>query len=292
MDNIKKFKESISDDVKIGFIGCGNMAGSIIKGILKAKIFEPKDIIVSAKNEVNLLKWKNIGVKTTLNNSEIINSRRIVFLGVKPQGLDEVSESLMRNFHDDDEFEKIHASTLVSVLAGTSIRTLKDALPMFSSYVRAMPNTPLEVQAGCTAITKLIGSKSPETDLNFAVVKEIFNALGIAEEIEESKFHAITALSGSGPAYVYIMIEALSDAGVKQGLPRNLATKFAAQTLFGASKTVLETGTHPGQLKDNVTSSGGTTIHGIHELEKCGLRNALFSAVEAATKRSKEMSNN
>jgi pyrroline-5-carboxylate reductase len=112
----------------------------------------------------------------------------------------------------------------------------------------------------------------------------------VVEVIEESKFHAITGLSGSGPAYIYIMIEALSDAGVKQGLPRDLATKFAAQTVYGASKTILETGLHPGQAKDQVTSAGGTTIYGVHELEKGRIRDTLINAVEAATKRSMELS--
>ena len=146
------------------------------------------------------------------------------------------------------------------------------------------------VCAGCTAITENYNSNQ-ETTLNYSMIKIIFETLGVVETVEEKKFHAITGLSGSGPAYVYIIIEALSDAGVKQGLPRDLATKFAAQTVFGAAKTILETGIHTGQAKDQVTSPGGTTIYGVHELEKGKIRDTLINAVGAATRRCSELAN-
>jgi pyrroline-5-carboxylate reductase len=228
------------------------------------------------------------------NAKEVINSCLIVFLCVKPYALEDVAESLReKDSQKAPESSQLGRknSTLVSILAGIELKDIKKALPMFDSYMRAMPNTPLQVGAGCTAVTPVIGIKKYETEFNVQVVKEIFGYLGVAEVVEESKLHAITALSGSGPAYAYLFIEALSDAALKQGLPRDLATKFAAQTLYGASKTLLENPSiTPSELKNQVTSSGGTTIYGLHELERYGFRNATFMCIEAATNRSREMS--
>lgn len=159
---------------------------------------------------------------------------------------------------------------------------------MKMSFVRAMPNTPLQIGAGATALTE-VEPKSDESTKNLVIIKTLFGALGIVDIVEESKFHAITGLSGSGPAYIYTIIDALSDAGVKQGLPRELATRFAAQTVFGSSKNVLDSGLHPTILKEQVTSPGGTTIYGVHELERGRIRDTLINAVEAATNRSKEL---
>jgi len=229
-----------------------------------------------------------LNVKTTLDNYFLMSSCRIIFLSVKPNALGDVIKGL-KALHEKSE-ANFHRQTLVSILAGTSIETLKDAFQDFDglNYIRAMPNTPLMVCAGATAITRDEGTSS-DSQKNFAIIRLIFDLLGVVEIVEESKFHAITGLSGSGPAYVYIMIEALSDAGVKQGLPRDLATKFAAQTVYGAAKTILDTGIHTGQAKDQVTSAGGTTIHGVHELEKGRIRDTLINTVEAATKRSMEL---
>lgn len=158
------------------------------------------------------------------------------------------------------------------------------------SIIRTMPNTPLQVSAGATAIS-VCDKDDHDSKLNYEVTKAIFKTLGIIEVVADEKlFHSFVALSGSGPAYIYILIEALADAGVKQGLSRETASKFAAQTVYGASKMVIETGIHPAQLKDNVASPGGTTIYALHELEKGGLRNTVINAVEAAAKRSIEMS--
>ncbi|CAG9807231.1 unnamed protein product [Chironomus riparius] len=301
MESIKNYKYKYGELAKIGFIGSGNMAFAICKGILESKLFTANEILISGRSTTDFTRWESFGIKKTLDNNEIVNSCPIVFLCVKPNCLEDVGESLLKNYDEDAETycERNFCSTLVSILAGTSVNAVKKAVPIFNSYVRAMPNTPLQVMAGCTALTKpTLGvgtyrnSKfNVDIDLHFKVIETIFSSLGIAEVVDESKFDAVTAVSGSGPAYVYIMIDALSDAGVKQGLPRDIATKFAAQTLFGASKTVLESGIHPGALKDQVTSSGGTTIFAIHELEKGGIRNTLINAVEAATLRSKEMSN-
>lgn len=286
---IKEYKQWCSQDglFACGFIGCGNMAMAIVSGLIKSKIFDGSEIVVSATKQESFKKWENLNVKTTLDNDYLISSSRIIFLCVKPNALENVVNGLEKIRHKHSNY---HRQTLVSILAGVSIETLKDSFQLLEglNYIRAMPNTPLMVCAGATAITR-DETKSSYSESNFTVIKTIFEQLGVVEVVDESKFHAITGLSGSGPAYVYIMIEALSDAGVKQGLPRDLATKFAAQTLFGAAKTILDTQIHPGKAKDQVTSSGGTTIYGVHELEKGRIRDTLFNAVEAATKRSEEM---
>lgn len=291
MESIKRFKEESHRDgfYSCGFIGCGNMAKAIVEGLIKSKTFEPSEIIVSGTRQESFERWKHLNVNTTLDNSHLVRKSRVIFLCVKPNMLKEVRFGLAILHQSDISF---HRQTLVSILAGISIESLKDTFEFLQNinYIRAMPNTPLMVCAGATAITQdeVI---TADSSLNFAVIKTVFQSLGIVEIVDECKFHAITGLSGSGPAYIYIMIEALSDAGVKQGLPRDLATKFAAQTVYGASKTILETGMHPGVAKDQVTSAGGTTIHGVHELEKGRIRDTLINAVQAATQRSKELSN-
>lgn len=290
MDVVGEFKKN-SGSPKIGFIGNGNMCKAILAGILKSKLFDAKDILVSGRDESieKDAKIKEFGVNTTTDNKYLIRSCKIVFLCTKPNALESVSEQLRSRSASVDYENEVSDTTLVSILAGTSLSTIKEALPMFASYLRAMPNTPLQVGAGCTAITKISGKQNTAALMNAKVVEQIFNQSGIVETVDESKFHAITALSGSGPAYAYIIIEALSDAALKQGLTRDLATKFAAQTLLGASKTLLDTNLNTCVLKNQVTSAGGTTIYGIHELERNGLRNSLFMCIEAATKRSEEM---
>lgn len=278
-----KFVSTREQKLALGFIGCGNMALAIVKGLIKSEMFLGSDIIVSGTKEESFVKWKPLNVNTTLNNKDVVKRSRIIFLCVKPHIAPIIAKSI-------EGVESSNSQTLVSILAGTSLESLKQTFQSIDevNFIRAMPNTPLMVCAGATALTQ-DDVKTKDSQLNFHVIKSIFSALGVVEIVEESKFHAITGLSGSGPAYIYIMIEALSDAGVKQGLPRDLATKFAAQTVYGASKTILETGLHPGQAKDQVTSAGGTTIYAVHELEKGRIRDTLINAVEAATKRSNEL---
>lgn len=286
--NPKYFKQLTPEGCyPLGFIGCGNMSKAIVSGLIESKMFEGKEILISGTRKESFESWKHLNVETTLDNRILVEKCRIIFLCVKPNALKSVAQSLgLLNVIE----EVFRNKTIVSILAGTSIEQLKNTLSIRSidNFVRAMPNTPLMVGAGATALTQN-ESETLDSKQNFAMIITIFEALGVVEIVEESKFHAITGLSGSGPAYVYAMIEALSDGGVKQGLPRDLATKFAAQTLLGASKMILETGLHTGQAKDQVTSAGGTTIYGVHELEKGRLRDTLMNAVEAATKRSMEL---
>jgi len=238
-------------------------------------------------------------VNCTSDNKQVFEKARIIFLCVKPTVMQQVAgdaNTLVSSYESEIIIKQMKEKTLVSILAGTSTTALSQAFSGIYQYglniARIMPNTPLMVGQGASAICSNIRRPpNEEGKVNFNVIIAIFSKLGIIEIVDESKFHAITGLSGSGPAYVYIMIEALSDAGVKQGLPRDLATKFAAQTLLGAAKTVLETQLPTSLLKDQVTSPGGTTIHAVHELEKGRIRDTLINAVEAATQRSKEMAN-
>lgn len=290
MTSIEAFKATCGQDgfIPCGFIGCGNMAMAIATGIIKSKLFVGSDIMISGSSGNSFKRWDHLGVHPTLDNKDLVQKCKIIFLCVKPNALDSVRSNL-KDLHNQTS-KDYSKQTIVSILAGTSLDILKDKLGFLKdiNFVRAMPNTPLTVCAGATALTPR-ESDSIESKNNFAIIQNIFEKSGIVEVVEESKFHAITGLSGSGPAYIYIIIEALSDAGVKQGLPRDLATKFAAQTVYGASKNIIETGIHPGQAKDQVTSAGGTTIYGVHELEKGRLRDTLINAVEAATKRSTEL---
>lgn len=206
MESIKNFKSKYNDNAKIGFIGCGNMAFAIVKGILESKLFTANEILISGRSTSDFSRWEPFGVQKTLDNNVIVNSCQIVFLCVKPNCLDDVGKSLLKNYDEDAEVycERSFCSSLVSILAGTSVNAVKKAIPIFNSYVRAMPNTPLQVMAGCTALTKPISGVGTyrssklnvDADLNFKVIEAIFSSLGIAEVVDESKFDAVTAVSG------------------------------------------------------------------------------------------------
>lgn len=207
MDCIKDFKTRHGNRAKIGFIGCGNMAYAIVKGILDSKLFDAKDIVISGRNESSFENWKPLNVEMTLDNRKLANECAIVFLCVKPNCLDGVAESLKQpdrgSSYAEFDNETKSSGTLVSILAGTSIEKIKKKLPLYSSYIRAMPNTPLQVQAGCTALTNPVMGKYPNNEkddllhLNFIIVETIFSSLGIAEVVDESKFDAVTAVSGN-----------------------------------------------------------------------------------------------
>jgi pyrroline-5-carboxylate reductase len=262
---------------QIGFIGAGNMAEAMIRGLLHGHVFAADEVIASAPREERVRELGHAyGIHASSSNREAAGAR-IVVLSVKPQilgrVLDEIAESL------DSE------SLVISIAAGVPVAAIQSRLAAGTRVVRAMPNTPALVDAAATAIAG--GEHARESDL--AEAKRIFDAVGITVVVEESQLDAITGLSGSGPAYVFLILEALSDAGVKVGLSRRTAQLLAAQTLLGSAKMLLETNEHPGKLKDMVTSPGGTAITGLHTLENGGLRTTLINAVEAATKRSREL---
>jgi pyrroline-5-carboxylate reductase len=217
------------------------------------------------------------GGNAMADNGAVLAGSDVIVLAVKPQHLPGVLKEIAKGAEARHLF--------VSIAAGVPLSAMTSVLGQAARVVRVMPNTPCLVGAGATAFTR--GPKA--TDEDAALVERLFSTIGIAMEVPESLLDAVTGLSGSGPAYVFQVIEALSDGGVRCGLPRNVATRLAAQTVLGAAKMVLDTGEHPAALKDGVASPGGTTIAGLHELERGALRGALINAVEAATNRSQEL---
>lgn len=268
----------MANSLRIGFLGAGKMALALAKGIVKAGVAVPGDIIASDVIEgARAAFGKEVGCKVTAWNIEVAEFADILIIAVKPDQVESLLHELAGKIDD--------RHLIMSIAAGVTISRLSGALQTGARVVRVMPNTPALVGASASAFA-LGGSASME---DAAVAQRIFSAVGVAYQVKESLLDAVTGLSGSGPAYAYLIIEALSDGGVAAGLPRDVATKLAAQTLLGAAKMVLETGQHPGALKDMVTSPGGTTIEGLHELEKGGLRGTLMKAVRAAAEKSKKL---
>lgn len=262
---------------KIAFIGAGNMAEAMIRGLVRSGT--PPDEIVCAeprperRDEVA----KKYGIEAVASNLAAAERADVVFLSVKPQMMDLALEEIA---------SAVDARKLVvSIAAGITTAAIARKLGAGVRIVRAMPNTAAVVGAAATAICR--GAHATEADLEHG--RTLFQAVGTVVTVEEHLLDAVTGLSGSGPAFLFLVVEALSDGGVKMGLPRHVSTALAAQTLVGAGRMVLETGEHPGRLKDQVTSPGGTTIAGMHALEAAGVRGALIEAVEAATLRSKEL---
>ena len=261
----------------IGFVGAGNMAEAMIRGLLRGKVFAPGQVTASAPREERRRELsEKYSIHMTAENREAA-AQSIVVLSVKPQILSRVL---------DEIGESVRAESLViSIAAGVPVAAIQAKLRTGTRVVRAMPNTPALVDAGATAIAG--GEHAKESDLEDA--KKIFDAVGLTVILDETLLDAVTGLSGSGPAYVFLILEALSDAGVKVGLSRRTSQLLAAQTLLGSAKLLLETNEHPGKLKDMVTSPGGTAITGLHTLEHGGVRTTLMNAVEAATRRSREL---
>ena len=268
----------MSAQLTIGFLGAGKMATALAKGLVQAKLVNAGRIIASDPIDAARAAFaKEAGVKATASNLEAIQSAQVLVLAVKPDQVDGVLKEirgLVTGKH-----------LLCSIAAGVTLAKLESGLGNGARVIRVMPNTPALVGASATAYA--LGTNATVEDGRLA--QKMFSAVGVAFQLKESLLDAVTGLSGSGPAYVYLIIEALSDGGVAAGLPRDVATKLAAQTVFGSAKMALETGQHPGALKDMVTSPGGTTIEGLHELEKAGVRGALMNAVRAAAEKSKKL---
>jgi pyrroline-5-carboxylate reductase len=261
----------------IGFLGAGNMAAALIKGLLHAGVLPHKIAASDVKPERLEHLNEAQGIRTMRDNRALLRESNVVVLSVKPQVIDKI----LTEIAEDVTGEHL----VVSVAAGVPIDALESRLPRGSRVVRAMPNMPATVQAGATAIAG--GAHARAEDLEIA--RELFEAVGRVVILDEALLDAVTGLSGSGPAYIMLIIEALADGGVKVGLHRDTALLLAAQTVFGSAKLLLETGEHPGRLKDMVTSPGGTAIAGLHTLESGGLRKTLMDAVEVATKRAAEL---
>ncbi|MFP4028110.1 MAG: pyrroline-5-carboxylate reductase [Candidatus Brocadiia bacterium] len=262
---------------KIGFIGAGLMAESLIRGMLEAEVAVARNLFASDPSEERReLMESLLGPNVFSKNGKVLANAEVVVLSVKPQVLSIVTEEISPDISSDQ--------LLVSIAPGVTLRWLEEKVGT-ARLVRVMPNTPALVKDGAAAFCR--GSRANEGDGQ--VVEEMLSAVGLCEEVDEKYMDAVTGLSGSGPAYVYMIIEALSDGGVKMGLQRKVATRLAAQTVLGAARMVLESGTHPGELKDQVTTPGGTTIEAVHALEKAGLRKALIDAVEAASEKSRQL---
>jgi pyrroline-5-carboxylate reductase len=263
-----------------GFIGSGKMATALIQGMLRGGVAAPGSVVASDPlDAAREALAAGTGVAVTASNREVVQSSDVVVLAVKPQNVPAVLVDVRPAISADH--------LLISICAGVSLRTLQEGLGPHCRLARVMPNTPALLGEGASGYCLGLNATSDDD----ATVRSCLGAVGRAFRVPESLMDAVTGLSGSGPAFVYVMIEALADGGVRVGLPRDVATALAAQTVLGAARMVLETGLHPGLLKDQVASPGGTTIAGLHALERGGLRAALIDAVEAAARRSAELGN-
>jgi pyrroline-5-carboxylate reductase len=269
---------SLRMSTRIAFLGGGNMADALLGGLLRSGVAEAASVVVSeplaARREYLVEKH---GVTTTSENADAAAHAQILVLAVKPQVMDVALASIRDALPND--------ALTISIAAGVSCRTIEAGLGAAARVVRTMPNTPALVSAAATGIAR--GARATDDDVR--MTRKLFESVGTAVEVPESLLDAVTGLSGSGPAYVFQFIEALSDAGVKNGLSRAAALALAAQTVKGAAEMVLATGKHPAELKDMVTSPGGTTIAGVAVLERGAFRAAVIDAVSAATERSKEL---
>lgn len=263
---------------RIGFLGAGRMASALARGWIAAGLTIADHVLASDPSAAAREAFvSGESLRAVSANAEVVAHGDLLVLAVKPQSMKALLEEIRPLLTE--------RHLIVSIAAGVSLKQLADGLGSRRRLVRVMPNTPCLVGASASAYTP--GDAATANDA--ALVEGLLKAVGVAIRVPENLLDAVTGLSGSGPAFVYLMIEALSDGGVRVGLPRDAATALAAQTVLGAAKMVLETGSHPGVLKDQVASPGGTTIAGLHALERGGVRGALMDAVEAATRRATEL---
>lgn len=263
---------------KVGFVGAGNMGEALIKGLVSANLVPPEAVYASDTRLERLRALdQQYGIQLTPDNAELVRQADIVILAVKPQ----IMAPVVRQIAAAVTRKKL----LISIAAGVSTLTIRAALGKDARLIRVMPNTPALVLEGVTAIAKAEGLEPGDLD----TAGEIFSAVGRVVTLDEDLMDAVTGLSGSGPAYVAVVIESLADGGVKMGLDRITAMTLATQTVLGAARLMLETGLHPGALKDMVSSPGGTSIAGIAALEEGGIRTTFIKAVERATLRSREL---
>lgn len=265
---------------KIAVIGAGKLGEALIGGMLDAKIVKKDQFIATAAHRERLdLIQKKLGIKVTLSNGEAVRKSHLVLLCVKPQTVEEVLRQIA------DDLTPRHV--LISVAASVSTRFMEGILAKPIPVIRAMPNTPCLIREGMTAVAR--GTHASDSQVEMA--QRMFSAIGRCLIVDEKHMDAVTALSASGPAFVYTIIESLIEGGVKVGLPRDVATLMAAQMVHGAANMVLQTGEHPAKLKDIVTTPAGCTVDGLLEIEEGGLRVTLIKAVDRATRRARELVN-
>jgi len=267
-------------DKKVAVIGVGKIGGTLVSGLLRNNVVKKENLAGStAHAESSNQIAKELNIKMHHENTTLVKGRDIVILAVKPQTIQKVLGEL-KNILTEDQL-------VITLAAARSTGFIEEIVSKKIPVVRAMPNTPCLVNAGMTVLCPGKFAKPKHIEM----ARSIFEPVGLVEVIDnEELMDGVTALSGSGPAYGYIIIEALAEGGVKVGLPRHLATKLAAQTLLGAAKMVMETGEHPAKLKDEVTTPAGTTIDGIMALEDGGIRVTLIKTIDRATEKSKELS--
>ncbi|MCC3864657.1 pyrroline-5-carboxylate reductase [Terrisporobacter petrolearius] len=263
---------------KIGFIGAGNMGGAILGGILNSKMIDNNHIIASAKSDRTIEKIKNdYNVNVTKDSKEVVEFSDLIVIGVKPDIYDEILEEIK---------DLINDKIIITIAAGKTIEAMEKIIGDDKKIVRTMPNTPSLVGEGMTSLSP--NKNISEEELSF--VKSIFDSLGKSEVVKEDLIHAVIGASGSSTAYAFMFIEAIADGAVRAGMARDKAYTFASQGVLGAAKMVLDTGKHPGELKDMVCSPGGTTIEAVKVLEEEKFRGAVLKAIDSCVKKSIEMS--
>ncbi|MFZ4764621.1 MAG: pyrroline-5-carboxylate reductase [Roseimicrobium sp.] len=267
--------------MKLGLIGCGKMGGALLRGALKASLANASDVIVFDRipAAVEALQADVPGITSAADAATVAAHAEVVVLAVKPQDM----QALLTSHLSPPTSHLL----FLSIAAGITLQQLETWLGGSARVIRSMPNTPSLVLQGASAFAR--GAHATDADAQLAA--RVLGAVGTAQEVSEKLLDAVTGLSGSGPAYIYTVIEALADGGVLMGLPRATALQLAAQTVAGAAQMVLTTGKHPAVLRDEVTSPGGTTIAGLEQLEKHGMRNALLQAVRKAAEKSRELAN-
>lgn len=269
---------SILQTARIGFLGAGNMAGALISGLLRSKSVETEQLRASDPRNERLTELRNEhGIVTHTDNAEVVAWANVLVLAVKPQTVPKVLEECGRSIG--------RAHLVVSIAAGVPISAIESRVGEGTRIVRAMPNTPAIVQAGATAVSPSAAATMADLD----VARALFDAVGKTVTLDETHLDAVTGLSGSGPAYVMLFIEAMADGGVRMGLPRDVALTLATQVVYGSAKLLLDTGEHPARMREMVTSPAGTTIAGLTALEARAVRGAVMEAVEKATLRSTEL---
>jgi pyrroline-5-carboxylate reductase len=264
-------------DKRVGFVGGGNMGEALVRGLTKTGLMPAEHLMMADVRTERLDELKRLyGVSVASDNVTLVRQSDVILLAVKPQILGVVLDEIA---------PATPGKLLISVAAGVSTSEIRRHLPPGTRMIRAMPNTPALVLEGATAIAYSAGLEDGDMD----TARQIFEAVGRVVILDESMMDAVTGLSGSGPAYIALVVEALADGGVRVGLDRKIAMTLAMQTVLGSARLLIDTGMHPAQLKDMVSSPGGTTIAGIHTLEIGGLRRTLIDAVERATHRSREL---
>ncbi|MBQ8924325.1 MAG: pyrroline-5-carboxylate reductase [Lachnospiraceae bacterium] len=263
---------------KVGFIGCGNMASAIIGGLINNANIKASEIIAADASEAAIKKASdNLNINTTLDNKEVASSSEVLFLSVKPQFYETVIAEIKDTISDNQ--------IVVTIAPGKTLAWLAERIGGNVKIVRTMPNTPALVGEGITAVCK----NSLVNEEEFSYIMSLLKSFGLAEGISESLMDVVVSVSSSSPAYVFMFIEAMADAAVLDGMPRDKAYKFAAQAVLGSAKMVIETGKHPGELKDMVCSPAGTTIEAVRVLEEKGFRSSIIEAMKACTDKSRSL---